>query len=306
VSSTPLGRLLDVRFQGRRDEPTAEEAEDPWDLWVFRARVSGELEAEERSSDRSFDGSFSAGRTTEELKMNFSIRLAQERQTFELSSGEELERTSSDHEAEGTVVWSLSPHWSFGVEGSAAVSTRLNHDLSVQAGPALEYNIFPYAEATRRQVTFLYTLELAHFNYEEETLYNKMSETRPQQSMEAAAAFEQPWGQVDASLEWTNFLDDFSQHRLDFDTGLEIRLFRGLSMDLRGNAARVKNQIYVPREDVPDEDILLERRQLGTNWEFSIDLGFSYTFGSVFNNAVNPRMSRGGGWGRGGGGPRRH
>ena len=298
VSSTPLGRLLDVRFEGRRGEPTAEEAADPWNLWVFSARVSGELEGESRSSDRSFDGSFGANRTTEDLKIDLSVRGSYSKQIFELSGGEDLTSTSENHEAEGSVVWSLGPHWSWGVDGSATVSTLMNQDLAVSVGPALEYNVYPYAESTRRQVTFFYTVGLAHFNYEEITLFDKLSETRVEQTLEVAAAFEQPWGQVDASVEWSNFMDDFDVHRLDFDTGLEIRLFRGLSLDLRGNAARVKNQIYVPREDIPDEDVLLERRQLGTDFEYSFDIGFSYTFGSVFNNAVNPRMSRGGGWDR--------
>lgn len=44
-----------------------------------------------------------------------------------------------------------------------------------------------------------------------------------------------------------------------------------------------------------DEDILLERRQLGTDFEYSIDFGLSFTLGSLFNNVVSPRMSRGGG-----------
>ncbi len=298
VSSTPLGRLLDVRLEGRRRETTQEEADDPWNLWVFRARVSGELEGEERSSDRSVDGSFSASRTTEELKVDMSVRMDYSSQTFELSDGDEVESTSENHEAEATVVWSLGPHWSFGMDGSAAVSTRQNHDLAARFGPAVEYNIYPYAESTRRQITFLYTVELTHFNYEELTLFGKMEETRPEQTLEAAAAFEQPWGEVDASVEWSNYLDDFSSHRLDVFSRLELRLFRGLSLDLFGNVARVKNQIYVPREDIPDEDVFLQRRELGTDWEFSLDIGFSYTFGSVFNNVVNPRMSRGGGGGR--------
>jgi hypothetical protein len=75
---------------------------------------------------------------------------------------------------------------------------------------------------------------------------------------------------------------------------MEIRLFRGLSLDLMGRTARVKDQIYEPREDIPDEDVLLRRRELGTDYEVSIELGFSYTFGSVFNTIVNPRMSTGG------------
>ena len=46
------------------------------------------------------------------------------------------------------------------------------------------------------------------------------------------------------------------------------------------------------------EDILLRRWELGTDYEVSFQIGFSYTFGSVFNNLVNPRMATGGGRGR--------
>lgn len=296
VAATPLGGRLDVLYEGPRGEPTAEEAADPWNRWVFTARVSGELEGEERVSDRSFDGSFSASRTTEEFKVDLDIRGSYSESEFELSGGDKVTSTSVNHEAEALAVWSLGPHWSWGAEGSATVSTRLNQDLAVRVGPAVEYNIYPYAESDRRQITFLYTVEAAYFNYEEITLFMETTEFRLEQSLEAAAAFEQPWGQINASAEWSNYMDDFSVHRLDFRSGVEIRLFRGLSLDVRGSAARVKNQIYVPLEDISDEDIFLERRQLGTDFEYGFDIGFSYTFGSVFNNVVNPRMSRGGGW----------
>ena len=73
-------------------------------------------------------------------------------------------------------------------------------------------------------------------------------------------------------------------------------------MDIMGRAARVKDQIYEPLEDIPLEDILLRRRELGTDYQYSIEIGFNFTFGSVYNNVVNPRMSTGGR--RGGGGAR--
>jgi len=130
---------------------------------------------------------------------------------------------------------------------------------------------------------------------QEKGIRRSWPQSSQRQALEVSAGFEQPWGEIDASLEWSNYMDDFAQHRLDFFSRLEIRLFRGLSLDLEGSAARVKNQIFVAREDIPDEDVLLERRQLGTDFEYAFDIGFSYTFGSVFNNAVNPRMSRGGG-----------
>ena len=65
---------------------------------------------------------------------------------------------------------------------------------------------------------------------------------------------------------------------------------KGLSLNLFASIDRIKNQIYLPREDLTLEEILLRRRQLGTDYMFFGNIGISYTFGSIFNNVVNPRM----------------
>jgi hypothetical protein len=293
VAPTAIGPRLGITYRGPQGERTAVPVEDPWDLWVFRVRVSGEVEGESRESSRSLDGSISASRTTEDLKLDFSARGDWSEDRFEFSDGEESTFTRRNFDVEGTAVWSLSPHWSAGASASAPGSTRQNQDLALRGGPALEYNIYPYAESTHRQITFLYKVELASFNYEEITLFDETSETRMTHSLEVASAFEQPWGELDISLQGFNFLDDFSQHRLELFSRIEVRLFRGLSLDIRGSAARVKDQIFEPREDIPDEDILLRRRELGTDYRYSVDIGFNFTFGSVFNSVVNPRMSTG-------------
>ncbi|MFO8173334.1 MAG: hypothetical protein R6T96_03565 [Longimicrobiales bacterium] len=291
-----IARQIDVTYRQPTAEevPLAGELTDPWNLWVFNVRVGGEVEGESRESSSSVDGSFSASRTTEELKMDFRASGDWSRDEFELEEGETSTFTSRDYELEGLSVWSLSPHWSAGISASATGSTRRNQDLALRGGPAVEYNYFPYSESTRRQVTFLYRVEVASFDYEEETIFEETSETRLTHKLAIASAFNQPWGELDLSLEGSNFLDDFSQHRLEFFSRIEIRLFRGLSLDIMGRAARVKDQIYRPLADIPVEDILLRRRELGTDYEYSVDIGFNFTFGSVFNNVVNPRMSTGG------------
>jgi hypothetical protein len=301
VAPTPVGRRLGITYRGPEEEVPEEPLEDPWDLWVFRIRVSGEFEAESREDSRSFDGSISASRTTEDLKLDFRAEGDWNEDRFEFSDGEESSFSSRNFEVEGTAVWSLTPHWSAGATGSAIGTTRQNQDLALRVGPAVEYNIFPYAESTQRQVTFMYQVEVASFDYEEITLFDKTRETRLTESLRIAAAFERPWGELDLSLEGSNYLDSFDQHRIELFSRMEVRLFRGLSLDLEGSAARVKDQIYEPKEDIPDEDILLRRRELGTDYQLSLEIGFSYTFGSVFNNVVNPRMATGD---RGGG--RRH
>ena len=137
-----------------------------------------------------------------------------------------------------------------------------------------------------------------YYDYEEETLFNKLTETLVQQRLEISAGFQQPWGEIDASLEGSNYFHDPELHRIDLFSRLEVRLFRGLSLDVRGNVARIKDQIYISGEDLSDEEIFLELRELGTDFEYELQVGFSYSFGSLFNNVVNPRLRLGGNGGR--------
>jgi len=291
VAPTSAGPLLDIRYEAPEEaQQQATSETDPWNLWVFSVRGGAEFDGESRQSSQSFDGSFSASRTTEDLKIDISSFARFSEDEFELNSGEVLVSTSRNINHEGLIVWSLGPHWSAGVRASALTSTRVNQDLTIRAAPALQYSVFPYAESTRRQITFLYSLGLASFDYEEVTLFDQTKESHAEHRMEMRAEFQQPWGDINSGLEASMFLHDPSLHRIDLFGRVEYRIMRGLNIDLRGSVARVKDQIYVSRENVPDEDILLERRQLGTDFEYELELGFSFTFGSVFNNVVNPRM----------------
>lgn len=303
VLETPAARDIAITYRGGLQPRPAVPQDDPWNLWVFRVRVGGEVEGETRQSSYSANGSVSASRVTEDWKLNFRANGRYTRDRFELSDGEEVISTTKNYEFEALVVKSLGPHWSIGMRPSVSQSTRFNQDIALRAGPAFEYSLYPYSESTRRQITFLYTIGVAAFDYEELTLFDRLSEVTGQQRFEISADFEQPWGSINGSIEWSNFLSDFAKHRIEFRSRFDIRIFRGLSLDLRGSVARVKDQIYLPREDISDEDILLERRQLGTDWEFNTNIGLSFTFGSIFNNIVNPRMQeeRGpGGFGGGG------
>ena len=291
AAPTSAGPLLDIRYSApAQAQQQATSVTDPWNLWVFSVRAGAELDGESRQSSQAFDGSFSASRTTEDLKIDISSFGQFEEEEFELSDGELLVSSSRNINHEGLIVWSLGPHWSAGVRASALTSTRVNQDLTLRAAPAVQYSIFPYAESTRKQITFLYSLGIASFDYEEVTLFDRTKETHAEQRMEIAAEFQQPWGEINSGLEASMFVHDPSLHRIDLFARVEYRIVRGLSLDLEGSVARVKDQIYVSREDVPDEDVLLERRQLGTDFEYELELGFSFTFGSVFNNVVNPRM----------------
>lgn len=292
AARTPISEDLSIQYDAPDDSPRALSPADPWNLWVFRFGVGAAVEGERRQSSASIEGSVAASRTTNHHKVDVRAELDYAEDSFELSSGEKLTSIARDHELESTVVWSLTPHWSAGLQTSVISSTRLNQDLGARLAPAIEYNVYPYAESSRRQILFLYAIGPVRYDYEVITLFDRLTETRMEQRLDVFAGFEQPWGEVDVLFKASSFLHDARRHRLDLFSNLEIRLFRGLSLDLEASVARIKDQLYLPREDIPDEEVLLRRRALGTDYEYEIDIGFSYTFGSVFNNIVNPRMAR--------------
>ena len=269
--------------------------DDPWNLWVFRASVSAEFGGESRRRDTRLDGFLSASRTTEDFKIDLSFGGDYEEERIELDAGEEEVFDVTEYGGGGTAVWSLGPNWSTGVSVTAGKDQRVNQAFYGRAAPALEYSLYPYAESTRRQITATYRVGLATFRYEERTLFDRTRETRPEQSLEVSADFVQPWGELLVSIEGSHFLDDPAKHRLDLFTNIEFRIFRGLNLDIRGNIARIKDQIYLSAAGLDENEIIVGQRRLGTDFEYEVELGLSFTFGSVFNNVVNPRLRSGGG-----------
>ena len=286
---------VDVGFRDPEEGPLpGAPQDDPWNLWVFRASVGAELDGESRRSDTSVDGSFSASRVTEEFKIDLNVRGDYQEQTFELDDGRTDVHSVRELDAQSTTVWSLGPNWSWGFSGSIGMDQSVNQSLFVRAAPALEYSLYPYAESTRRQITATYRVGIASFRYEEITLFDRLAETRPEQSLEISADFTQPWGELVVSVEGAHLIDDPSRHRVDLFTNIEFRLFRGVNLDIRGSVARIKDQIYLSAAELTDDEIIIGQRELGTDYEYEMEIGLSFTFGSVFNNIVNPRLNQGG------------
>jgi hypothetical protein len=290
VETTALAPRLRVVYEEPEFAVVQREEHDPWNLWVFRLDFDGSLEGEELENSYSVRGGASADRVAEDLKINVDLdgRYRRREIDFEEDGVEIFE--DWDYSADLLMVWSLSDHWSAGGTGSANVSTRVNRDLALFAGPAIEYNIFPYDESTRRQLTFRYTIEAAAFWYMEETVEGKTEEVLPRHILIIGAAVQQPWGEIHGSLQGVQYLHDLETHSLTAFVEFEYRLFRGFNFDIDAEISRVKDQFFLSVEGIDPEDILLRRRDRETNFRYELSLGFSYRFGSKFANVVNPRM----------------
>jgi hypothetical protein len=263
---------------------------DPWNFWVFRGNMNANINGEQRTKNSSISGSFSANRTTETWKIRLSVNANYRESRFKLSSGDTFVSITRGFNANTLVVRSLTDHWSAALRARASASTFLNQDLATSVAPGIEFNIFPYAESTRRQFTFQYTIGFDRFDYEQETIFDKLAETVINQVLAVSFDVKQPWGQSGLSFQASQFLDDPGKHSLVIFGDLELRIVRGLSLNLNGNASRIRDQIFLPKLGATDEEVLVRRRQLATSFNYRFSFGFSYTFGSIYNNVVNPRF----------------
>ena len=80
------------------------------------------------------------------------------------------------------------------------------------------------------------------------------------------------------------------KYRLEVDGELSFRVARGLELNADGSVSRIRDQLSMPRRDATPEEVLLRLRELHSGYEVSFSIGVTYSFGSIFNNIVNPRF----------------
>ena len=139
-----------------------------------------------------------------------------------------------------------------------------------------------------------YSLGFNDFNYTDTTIYNKKTEARVDHQLSRSYSATQPWGSASLGVSGSNYLSDFSQYRASVFGGISVRIARGLQASWNLAYSRVHDQITLPKAEVSEEERLFRLRQLSTSYTYFGLFSLSYTFGSLFNNVVNPRIGGGG------------
>ena len=289
--------LIAVEGAHREEEAAAmgvvarEEVEDPWNLWVFRLDGETGIEGETTSRELNLEGGFSASRVTPDWRLRFSGDIEYDRLSIDLSEGT-FHDARTGWSLNSRTVYALSRHWSVGLDTNTSRNVTYNQNFRVELSPAMEYSVFPYEEATRRSFTFYYTIGPAFRDYVERTRFGQTEETRWEQAMEVRFSQRQRWGSASVNARGSHFLHDVSQRLVSSGGYLSFRVMRGISLSLSGNVSAVNDQIYLPAEEATDEEALLELQQRATDFDYSLEVGFEFQFGSIFNNVVNNRFRR--------------
>lgn len=295
VSETPLAPNLKITFTAPQQATAqTDPKKDPWNLWVFRANFGGSFSGERSNRGRSIRGSASASRTTEDWKLSFTSSANYRENEFELSETETFKSVSKNVDGGGRVIKSVNENWSAGLIGSVSVSSFLNYDLRTRISPGIEYDFFPYSQSTRRMFTVQYTVGFSTFDYDQETIFQKLSENLADHRIITSLSMRQPWGSLYGDVSFSQFLTKPDKYNISAFGQADVRLFKGFSINGFTSLQRTRDQIYLPAGGATPEEILVRQRQLATGYRYSVSFGISYSFGSIFNNIVNPRFGGGG------------
>lgn len=291
LRSTPVLAHLDVTYSPPSAAGTATRGErDPWRQWVFRVGGSGSFGADDNYSQAGVDGRFSASRVTDALKVEISARGAYNRERFRLEDGASLTSHRRNWSTSALIVRSLGDQVSLGLTSNTGSSIFDNTKFQFRAMSAVEYDLFPYRDATQRQLIVRYSAGVRAARYVDTTIYDLMAESRPLHELSAASDIKQPWGSVWGSAVWSQYLHDRSKRRMSIDAGIDWRIRAGLNLNTSANYSRIRDQLNIRGGALSDQERLLRLRELQSGYSVSAGIGLSYTFGSVFSNVVNPRF----------------
>ncbi len=289
INQTTASDQLVFHYKSKDEEIKNVPVDDPWNNWTFRGNINGNIDLEESKKVYNYTYVLRADKVTEDWKLRNNARRTVNTKNY-TSDGEEYTSNNTSNYISSSVVKSLSTRWSTGIFASYYNSNYRNTDYSITIKPAIEYNIFPWDISDRKVFTIAYYIGPEWKGYYEETIYNKFKDSLWEQSLRLNLQIIQTWGEVQAGLDATNYMNDWNKNRITFDTNLSVRIIRGLSVNLGFQVENIHDQIYLPKGEVSLEDILLNKVQLPSTFEIGADFGVRIQFGSIYNNIINNRL----------------
>ena len=303
VANTPLASRLSVNYRAPAAGTTVSAtrgARDKWNLWVIRVGGNSFFNGEKSYKYYNVNGNVSANRTTAAMKTELGINYNRSLERFSYDTSTTgapapevvVDSKRKNYNADALVAKSLNEHWSLGLQANAASSLRSNLKLGTRVGPAIEFDLFPYSQSTRRQLIARYSVGIKSLRYDSLTIYDKTRETLPDHRLVIASEATQPWGSVFGSVSTSQYLSDPSKFRIDGFMYAEWRITRGLRLNFDIGYTKYRDQINLKKGTATEQEVLLRLRQLQTGYAYYGSVGISYTFGSVFQNVVNPRFTQ--------------
>lgn len=294
IAKLPVPTKIEISFETDSSVTEDKQKEDKWHGWVYSISSYANMSLTKYYNSYNISGSLSADKITEEWKIKFAAGGNFNTDQYDFGDGTIDEYLNNSKYAEATIVNSLNDHWSAGGQAIYSSSTYSNFDLTLSLKPAIEYDVFPYTSSTTKLLTFFYTVGPEYAIYHDTTIYNLKEELLVGQRLQVSLSLKQKWGSVYLGLNGSNYFPDISKQRTGCFASVNWRIYEGLSLNGYFALDFIHDQLNLPKGGATEEEILLQISELETDFSFYTFFGLSYTFGSIFNNVVNPRFDNGG------------
>lgn len=265
---------------------------DKWNNWVFTTTLNSNLNADAVSNVFAGDGSLSAAHITDKWKERFTVGGTYSNNSYETSTYS-FAGTTLIKNVNGLIVKSISNHWSWGLEPAFYASTYSNIRSQFSFSPGLEYDVFPYSESVNHLFTFKYRLTPFYNTYIDSSVFNKTQELIVAHVLDATFTRIEKWGNLSTTITGSHYLNHPKAYRVDAVGQMNFHLAKGLFFNFTGNVSLINNQLSISKQSLLPEQIILQQRETLTNYSYGFQVGIIYTFGSIFNNIVNPRYEGG-------------
>lgn len=292
VARTPLFDEIEINHNSELEQ---EEVIDRWNYWVFELSTEPQYEAEEANKQLELRNSINISKVTPDMKLEVEMDQFYDREKFienvNTDSAKSDTYITSRRSMDNLFVKSLGDHWSAGLRWRLGSSTRENYSFQTDILPSIEYDIYPYSEATHRQLRILYSAGYQFNSYIDTTIFNKAEEALYLQMLNIAFQMQKKWGSINLALVGSNYFNDFSKNRLQLYSSVNIRIFKGLSVEINGGIAHINDQLNLQKGDISEAERFLQLREMATKYRVEGGIELTYIFGSIYNNVVNPRFS---------------
>lgn len=260
---------------------------DKWNKWVFDIKLNGTTSGREDASQTKLRERLLVSKVTQNWKAEIKEDFYYSWDNFDID-GEKVLSNSNQKVVSAYYAKNINDHWAIGGKYELYSSTKLNIKGAHHFSPVVEYNLFKYEEASRRQLRFMNKLEPKMMYYYDTTIYNKMKEFRIDNIFSIGYELREKFGDILITFQARNYWDDLSLQRYSLRSNLDIRVIKGLFVNLDGKVSYIADQLYLSKEGASDEDILLGNTAVNSSFEYNFRVGLKYKFGSIYNSVVNP------------------
>jgi hypothetical protein len=298
ISHTEAANNIVITYTKPADTDTVntKKQKDPWNYWIFSLGTSGFFNGDANYKSQSINGYIYADRETEKTKTNIGVSYNYSKNEFVISDEETVVNEKPQTNGYVNFINKINQHWGYGIFTSYAKNEFSNYDIKLSVIPKVEYDVLKYKDFNNQRLVINYGLGVQYNNYKDTTIFFKTKETLLVQNAAIISSFNKPWGNINVGAFYNNYLYDLTKYSLSFSGAVNWNIFKGFKFAVGGSYNITHDLIQLSKQGATRDEVLLQQKQLKSQYNYFFGVGISYQFGSKFNNYINP-VFKGLSWG---------